>query len=72
MVTTELKPLVLNLSDEDVSEEEEEGVSFNPVLPTEDDAVDEDGLGGKSEHKIAGDGFDLDGDMIENPGEEDF
>ncbi|MGC9610657.1 MAG: hypothetical protein ABSE68_00295 [Minisyncoccia bacterium] len=72
MVITELKPLILNLSDEDVIEEEGEGVSFNPVLPLEDDVAGEEGSGGKPGHKVSGDGFDLDEEMIENPGEEDF
>lgn len=69
MVTTELKPLILNLSDE---ETEEEGVP-NFTLPVDDELSEEDDdLSGNPGHKTKVDDFDLDDELIENPGEEDF
>ncbi len=62
MINTELKPLVLNLSDEDDGAEEE----GSPVLPKEDDGAVSDPGGGDA------DGFGLDDDMIEAPSEEEF
>lgn len=62
MITTELKPLILNLSDED--ENEEEGENLSPA-PKDDDLVGDDNGGDK-------DGFGLDDDMIEAPGEGEF
>ncbi len=63
MINTELRPLIFNFSDEDDVTEEEDG---SPVLPKNDDGATSDPGNGDA------DGFGLDGDMIEAPGEEEF
>lgn len=63
MITAELKSLALNLSDEDMDEEDD-----SPSTPKGDDGLTGDPDTGDG----AGDGFGLDGDLIETPGEEDF
>ena len=61
MINTELRPLVFNLSDEDDNTEEDD----SPALPKDDDATSDPENGDA-------DGFGLDGDMIEVPGEGEF
>jgi hypothetical protein len=71
MVITELKPLILNLSDDDVSEEEEGG-DLNPSSPLGGEGDPEVGVSKSGGIGAGEDGFDLDSDLIENPGEEEF
>lgn len=62
MVTTELKPLLLNLSDDDEDE------TVTPIPPEEEEEGGAGKIGGTTEE----DGFDLDENLIETPGEEEF
>ncbi len=62
MIYTELRPIAFNPLDEDDTTEEEDG---SPVPPKGDDAAIDPG-------NDDADGFGLDGDLIEVPGEEEF